>query len=134
MMQPVTEPLRELLTSIPLGPPRIPFLSNTTGTWIRDDEAVSPGYWADHLAQPVRFADGLAEVWRLTQPVLIELGPGKALSTLAARHPAAVSPVLALPALPGLFESRGDLAVLLETTGRLWAVGTDIVWSELLPT
>lgn len=134
MMEPVVEPLRDLLASIPLSPPSIPFLSNTTGTWITDEEAVSPGYWAAHLREPVRFADDLAELWRLGDPALVELGPGKALTSLAARHPAAGSEVRAVTTVPGLFESRGDLAVLLEAAGRLWAGGVDVTWPALIPT
>ncbi|MFP5284748.1 MAG: beta-ketoacyl synthase N-terminal-like domain-containing protein, partial [Thermoanaerobaculia bacterium] len=59
MMDPVLEPFTWLLRGMELRPPRIPFVSNRTGAWITADEAVNPGYWADHLRHTVRFADGL---------------------------------------------------------------------------
>ncbi len=49
MMEPVAGALRELLRAIPLAPPRIPYLSNVTGTWIAPAEATDPDYWVRHL-------------------------------------------------------------------------------------
>lgn len=133
MMDPVVEPLREAFAGVSLNPPSLPFLSNVTGTWIRDHEATDPGYWARHPRQTIRFADGLAELWRLHEPIPIELGPGQTLTNLAVRHPAhrGRGQALALRTLPGVFETRTDLELLLTTVGRLWATGTDINWSAL---
>ena len=36
--------------------PRIPYLSNVTGTWIRPEEATDPAYWARHIRSTVRFS------------------------------------------------------------------------------
>jgi acyl transferase domain-containing protein len=133
MMDPVVEPLRDAFAGVSLKPPSLPFLSNVTGTWIRDCEATDPGYWAQHARQTIRFADDLAELWQLHGPIPVELGPGQKLTNLAVRHPAnrGRSQRLALRTLPGVFESRTDLELLLTTIGRLWATGTDIDWSAL---
>lgn len=133
MMDPVVEPLRDAFAEVSLNPPSVPFLSNVTGTWIRDDEATDPGYWARHTRQTIRFADDLAELWQLHDPIPVELGPGQTLSNLAIRHPARRGRGQALPLriLPGVFESRTDLELLLATVGRLWVTGTDIDWSAL---
>ena len=58
MMEPVVAPFTELLEGIQLNSPQIPFVSNLTAAWITDDEATNPSYWAQHLRQAVRFADG----------------------------------------------------------------------------
>lgn len=133
MMDPVVEPLRDAFAGVQLNPPSLPFLSNVTGTWIKDDEAIDPGYWARHSRETIRFADDLAELWRLRDPVPVELGPGQTLANLASRHPAyrdsGRPPVLRT--LPGVFESRTDLELFLTAVGRLWAMGVDIDRSVL---
>lgn len=133
MMEPAVKPLHDLLSTFTLKPPVIPVLSNATGTWIRAEEATSPGYWARHLRQTVRFAEDLAEVWKLTAPILIELGPGRALGQLAMQsqpRPAGEAGTI-LHTLPGPFDTRGDMAVLLDALGRLWATGVEVKFSEL---
>jgi len=37
-------------------------------------------YWAKHLRQTVRFADGIAELFKEPAHVLLEVGPGQTLS------------------------------------------------------
>jgi len=133
MMEPVVEPLRRMVGDFELRPPRVPLLSNVTGTWLTDREATDPGYWARHVRQPIRFADDLSEVWALTSPILIEFGPGPALSRLATRHPdrPADDSALLLRTLPGPFESNSAQALLLNMIGRLWATGIDVDWSDV---
>lgn len=132
-MEPAVAPLKRLLGAVPLRPPRVPLLSNVTGTWMRDEEATDPGYWAGHVCSTVRFADNLAEIWKLPDPTLVELGPGQTLSRMATQSPAreGAEPAMTLPTLPGVFERSSDLAVFLGTIGRLWVSGTDIRFSEL---
>jgi acyl transferase domain-containing protein len=100
-------------------------LSNVTGTWLGDDEATDPAYWAGHLRRPIRFSDALAEVAGLGRPITVELGPGRTLTNLATHDG------LKLRSLPGVFESRTDLEIFLTTVGRLWTTGADITWAEL---
>ena len=126
-------PLEELLATMPLRPPDLPLLSSATGTWLRDDEATSPAHWAGQLSRTIRFADELAELWRLPAPLLIELGPGQALSRLALRHPGRPADAAAsvLQTLPGPFESRTEQELLLGAAGHLWTRGVDIDWSAV---
>jgi acyl transferase domain-containing protein len=133
MMEPVVAPLERVLRSVDLQPPRLPVLSNSTGTWLGDDEATDPGYWARHLRRTIRFTDDVAEIWRLGRPLLVELGPGRALGSLAARHPArpAISPATSFSTMPGPFESHPDLKLLLTSLARLWAAGVEIDWRAL---
>ena len=59
-----------------------------TARWITAAEATNPEYWAGHVRQTVRFADGIAELMKDPRNVLLEVGPGQTLSTLARQHPA----------------------------------------------
>jgi acyl transferase domain-containing protein len=133
MMAPVEQPLRERLRTIPLRPPRVPFLSNVTGSWIRPDEATSPDYWAQHLRQPVRLADNLTELWRLPNVLAVELGAGQMLRSLANQHPARATAVNAL-VLPGLTTrsgGHGAVAALLGVAAAAWVRGTPVDWSAV---
>ncbi|MFC7549674.1 acyltransferase domain-containing protein [Plantactinospora sp. GCM10030261] len=131
MMDPVVEPLRNLIATIPLREPQIPLLCNGTGGWM-GAEAIDPGYWAGHLRNPVRFADNVAQMWSLDDPILVELGPGAALTRLAAQHPARpLGCGTTAITLPGPLEKRPDLVVLLTACGRLWAAGCPIAIDAL---
>ncbi|HXB23008.1 MAG TPA: amino acid adenylation domain-containing protein, partial [Candidatus Solibacter sp.] len=122
LVEPVTEPLTRLASRLRLHPPRIPYLSNVTGTWITDEQATNPGYWARHLRETVRFADCLEEVMRKPGRILLEVGPGRVLTDLARRnfHECA--------ALPSLKAGEPDERMVLATLGRLWSKGASVNW------
>jgi amino acid adenylation domain-containing protein len=124
-MDPILEPFRALVAKMELQPPRLPYLSNLTGTWIEASQAVDPDYWVRHLRQPVRFAAGLAEMRREPGRVLLEVGPGRTLSTLVRRQSGPVDVVESMrpPADPGT-----DEGFLLTALGRLWLAGVEIDW------
>jgi amino acid adenylation domain-containing protein len=128
MMEPVLVPFTELLRKIKFGEPQIPYVSNVTARWITAAEAKSPEYWAGHVRQTVRFADGVAELMKDSKYVLLEVGPGQTLSTLARQHPSKASEqtVLASLAMTGDQEPHG----LLDTLGRLWMNGVSVDWQQ----
>ena len=127
MMQPVVEPFAALVRTVRLGEPQIPYVSNLTAKWVTGNEARSPEYWASHVREAVRFSDGIAELMKSPDQVLLEVGPGQTLSTLARQHPAKAADQIVLASLPlaGEDEMRG----LLETLGRLWMAGCEIDWN-----
>ena len=126
MMNPVLEPFTALLKQVNLQAPKIPYVSNVTAAWITPEEATAPEYWAGHVRQTVRFADGVAELMKDPRHVLLEVGPGHTLSTLSRQHPMKQVQQLVFSSLPltGDQELRG----LAETLGRLWMSGVCIDW------
>jgi non-ribosomal peptide synthase protein (TIGR01720 family) len=129
MMEPV---LREFTTEVrrlALHAPQIPYISNVTGRWITADEATDAAYWARHLREPVRFADGVGELVRSGKRVLLEVGPGQTLATLAKRQqPEDAAPCVLLSSLPSPHERQSDAAFLLQTLGQLWLAGANVNW------
>jgi acyl transferase domain-containing protein/acyl carrier protein len=126
MMDPMLAPFAQRLAQVALRPPSIPFVSCVSGTWITDDEATDPNYWARHVREPVRFAAGLATLVRDVDAVLLEVGPGRTLSGFARRHPdAAERPVVA--SLGGAHEP----ADLRDALGWLWTAGVSVDWAAL---
>ncbi|BCY09674.1 type I polyketide synthase [Actinoplanes sp. L3-i22] len=109
----------DVVRTVTLSAPAIPYVSGVTGTWITDEAATDPEYWGRQLRQAVRFSDGLDELCEAGDRILLEVGPGHTLSDLARRHPQrhAGQPVLA-----------SDAAGLPEALARLWLGGATPDW------
>jgi len=139
MMLPVAGRLTELVRTLERRPPRIPCLSNVTGTWLTAADALDPDYWSRHLSGPVRFAAGIAELWKEPDRVLIEVGPGGSLTSMALQHLVTVNPEgagdrIAVRSLPSLHEhrpDRSDRAYLLQSLAKLWIAGVEPEWKGL---
>jgi amino acid adenylation domain-containing protein len=129
MMEPVLQPFIEQVKRVRLEPPRVPFLSNVTGTWIRPEEATDPAYWARQLRQAVRFADCVAHLLGEPHRILLEVGPGNTLSTLARQHPAAGSGHAMIASLRHPKQPDSDPVVLLQAVARFWLAGGEIDWA-----
>jgi non-ribosomal peptide synthase protein (TIGR01720 family) len=127
MMDPVLEPFRRAVERVALRPPQIPYISGVSGTWIRDDEATDPAYWARQIRATVRFGAGAQVVLGSPDaPALLEVGPGRTLSTLAASA-AGDQAFRIVASLPG---AAGDEErALLDALGGLWRVGAGIDWT-----
>jgi acyl transferase domain-containing protein len=132
MLQPAFDALVELVRTFDLRAPRIPYLSNVTGTWITAEEATDPAYWARHMVQPVRFADIAAELLSDPSRVFLEIGPGQTLTSLVLQHPesgaASGRTPLALASLRHAYETQSDPMFLLQALGRYWAAGGRVDW------
>ena len=86
MMDPILREFAEFVRRFELAPPRIPFVSSATGSWITDAEATDPDYWAGQLRQTVRFAEGIGEALKTRDAILVEIGPGNTLSALCEQN------------------------------------------------
>ncbi|WP_052376906.1 type I polyketide synthase, partial [Chondromyces apiculatus] len=129
MMAPLRERFIEMVRGFRLAPPRIPYLSNVTGTWITSAQATDPAYWVAHLCQEVRFAEGLTELSRKGRRVLLEVGPGQTLGSFALQQMQdGAAPPLTLPSLRSAYDRQPDLAFLQRTLGRLWQAGAAVDW------
>nr|VFJ75372.1 MAG: Acyl transferase domain-containing protein [Candidatus Kentron sp. FW] len=129
MMETILPAFTEQVAKVERSAPRIPYVSNVTGTWITAEDATDPGYWARHLRQTVRFADGVQALVKEPSRVLLEVGPGRVLATLARRHPDKAREQVVLSSLRHPEDQESDSAFLLNTAGRLWLVGAEIDWS-----
>ncbi len=114
-----------------MNPPQIPYLSNVTGTWITDEQATDPTYWAQHMCQTVRFADGVEQLLQKPELLLLEVGPGQSLCSFVKQHPACKRErnSLVLPTIPSSYEHGSEQAFLLNTIGALWLAGVTLDWS-----
>ncbi|ABB75128.1 Acyl transferase domain-containing protein [Nitrosospira multiformis ATCC 25196] len=127
-VEPMLPAFMELISAMELHPPQIPFLSNLSGDWITSQEATDPGYWRQHVRGTVRFDDGLRELLGNPNRILLEVGPGETLTTLARRHSEAKPEHLILSSLPHPGRANQSQAHFYLCLGRLWLAGVDIDW------
>lgn len=126
MMNPIVGMFTQHLHTVKLNPPQIPFISNVTGTWITAADATDPNYWARHLRQGVRFAEGIAELLKDAQAIFLEVGPGRTLSTLTKQQ---ATERVVLSSLRHPQDKQSDVVFILNTLGKLWLEGVQVDWS-----
>jgi len=127
-MEPMLEEFEREVAKTSLKKPGIPYISNLTGTWITVEEATDPGYWARHLRNPVRFAEGLTELLKDKNALLVEVGPGRALVTFARQHPYKNPDQETVNLIRHPQENISDTGYLLEKIGRIWMTDQFIDW------
>jgi acyl transferase domain-containing protein/acyl carrier protein len=127
MMDAIAEPFAAVLQKIKLHPPQLPFISNVSGTWITKAEATDPNYWVRHLRQPVMLSKGMAELLKQPEQILLEVGPGRTLSSLAQQHQ--VQQLVALTSIRHPQEQESDMVFLLKTVGQIWLSGASVDWN-----
>jgi acyl transferase domain-containing protein/acyl carrier protein len=129
MMDPALGPFEERVRKAAPRAPRIPFVSNVTGAWITAEEATDPAYWARHMRRTVRFADGMSVLAQAPERVLLEVGPGHTLRTLAQRHPERKAGQVVLSSMRHPRDEEDDQALLLRALGQLWLAGVAVDWT-----
>jgi acyl transferase domain-containing protein len=130
MMEPVSGEFENIIEHVSLKKPEIPHISNLTGTWLKDEEALVPGYWARHLKTTVLFAEGIREILKMPNPIFIEVGPGHDLGALVRHHIENEADQLILNTVKHPQEKISDSRFLLNRVGRLWLSGIKIDWRE----
>jgi len=122
---------RARLQTIKLSKPNVEFINNLAGKPARPEELATADYWVNHLRGCVRFTDGLSTVLSKPGTILIEVGPGQALTALAGLAEAAHAPLGIVPTLPSPVEQTDEEAFALSAFGRLWALGVPVDFARV---
>jgi phthiocerol/phenolphthiocerol synthesis type-I polyketide synthase E len=131
LMDSVISEFSAFLSRLTLHEPRIPLLSNLTGTWMAPSEATNPATWARQVRATVRFSDELDALLTDPQRVLIEVGPGGTLTGSAMRHPRWSDAHRAVRLMRHHAQNRHDRDAFLLGLGQLWSAGVDVDWAPL---
>ncbi|MFE3541320.1 acyltransferase domain-containing protein, partial [Streptomyces anulatus] len=126
LMDPMLEEFRAVAASVTYAEPRIPVVSNVTGTLATPQELMSPDYWVRHVRQTVRFADGVQ--WLADHGVtrFLEIGPD---GTLTAMAQGCLDSDRTL--VPALRKDRPEAKGLLTALGHAYARGVPVDWATL---
>ena len=130
MMDGIIAPFAEIVRQVQLAPPQIPFVSTVTGTWITDEQATDPLYWATHLRQTVQFADGIATLWQQPERVLLEVGPRTTTATLARQRAIDLNHQIAISSLASSADGAAEWQAIHLALGQLWLAGVAIDWQK----
>jgi len=129
LLDPAVRRLRDALDEVDLHSPIRPYISSVTGAPITAEQAVDRDYWAAQLRRPVRFADAVGTAVGDGSAVLLEVGPGQALTSAVRRELGRT--VTAVATLPRVGSPASQLKHVADATGHLWVAGVDVDWSAL---
>ncbi|MBM1105825.1 amino acid adenylation domain-containing protein [Aurantibacter crassamenti] len=127
MMDPALDSFKKEIELLKLKTPRLPIVSTVTGDWLTDKEATSADYWTNHLRASVCFSNAMDTILALDDVLLLEVGPGKALTTLARQKKAAKSKPI-ISSLPIPKEDQSAYHNVLNALGQLWLNGLEPDW------
>jgi amino acid adenylation domain-containing protein len=108
--------------------PTIPYISNVTGTWITDREINDTNYWAKHLRQTVRFAQGMQEILKVPNQLILEVGPGQSLSPLVRQTSGRPRSQGIVGLMRHSQDQVSDVACLFKALGQAWVAGVQVDW------
>ncbi|MDR7092355.1 type I polyketide synthase [Hydrogenophaga laconesensis] len=130
MLEPILGRFEAYLRSIRLSAPQLPIISNRDGQPLSAGQATDPLYWVGHLRNTVNFADCM-DTLKGADPkrVYLEVGPGKALGSLAQANAIPSSQVINSLRHPD--HQVADDVWFLGTLGRLWANGVPVDWEPI---
>ncbi len=120
----------EKIKHIKLQPPRIPYMSNMTGVWATDAEAVDTQYWARHLCQALYSAVGREYCSGVPHKIVLIAGPDQG-NLWGGTEQAEACQYVPLPTLAHSSRSNSDLACFLTTMGKLWLSGIPVDLTKL---
>ncbi|UAL71812.1 SDR family NAD(P)-dependent oxidoreductase [Streptomyces angustmyceticus] len=127
LMEPMLDEFRTVAESVSYSEPRIPVVSNVTGTLATAEELTSPDYWVRHVRGAVRFADGVR--WLADHEVtrFLEIGPDGTLTAMA-QGCLDGDPGADHLLVPALRKDRPEAAGLLTALAQVFTAGTPLTW------
>ena len=131
MMDAIMSAFRAEVAKLKLSAPTLPYISSATGDWITPEEATDPDYWTRHLRNAVRFSTGIQRLLEQDSTVLLEVGPGRVLVTLARQNLAKGASKIVVSSLTDQMNGHGDLDAVMQGLASLWIAGAKPDWHKL---
>ncbi|AWS45587.1 type I polyketide synthase [Streptosporangium sp. 'caverna'] len=122
LMEPMLADFAEVAAGLTFAEPKLAAISTVTGAPVTPGEWTDPGYWADQVRRPVRFADAVRTLAAQGVTRVLEVGPDAVLTTLVQDADAD------LLAVPALRRDRAETRTLLTSVATLFVDGADVDW------
>ncbi|WP_410641074.1 SDR family NAD(P)-dependent oxidoreductase [Amycolatopsis sp. lyj-346] len=119
LVEPAMPALRAVTARLSPRPAELPLVTTLPGS-----DPADPEHWVRHLRGTVRFAEALDTACG-DDAVLVQVGPGGMLASLAARRGPSVT------TFPRQDEGGDGRAAALDALGRLWALGAGVSLAAL---
>ncbi|WP_158677350.1 type I polyketide synthase, partial [Streptomyces sp. Mg1] len=130
-MDGMLEDFRAVVAGLSFEVPRIPIVSNLTGSLVTD-EMGSAEFWVRHVRDAVRFLDGIRWLESRGVTAYLELGPGGVLSALGQDCQTATGP-RAAAFLPALRAGRPEARSLTAAVAGAHVRGLSPDWATRFP-
>jgi amino acid adenylation domain-containing protein len=130
MLEPILDRFESVVKTVSLQPPRMPWASCLTGDWMTAAEVTESRYWVNQLRSPVNFTAALQKVIEQSSPMLLEMGPGRALCGYVKQHPGRPAKQTALSSFHQEKDST-EIASMLHSLGQLWLAGARVDWPHV---
>ncbi|QHI35411.1 Phthiocerol/phenolphthiocerol synthesis polyketide synthase type I PpsE [Kordia antarctica] len=127
-MDSILNDFKKALENITLQEPKIPYISNSTGTYIKPEEATSVDYWVSHIRNTVNFKDGINTLLRDEDAVYVEIGIGNTLINMVKEQ--SEKKISGFSTLANQNDTDNDQLKIQYTLGQLWLGGIDIFWDN----
>jgi acyl transferase domain-containing protein/acyl-CoA synthetase (AMP-forming)/AMP-acid ligase II/acyl carrier protein len=125
LMDEMLDAFEQTATQVQFKAPRIPLISNVTGTWLPSGVVPDAKYWRCHTREAVKFMAGLNTLLLEGYEFFVEIGSKPVLCGLGKRCEQVQNAVW----LPSLSTRCDDWQTLLESLSVLYLKGVDINWA-----
>ncbi|MGW5506012.1 beta-ketoacyl synthase N-terminal-like domain-containing protein [Streptomyces rochei] len=129
LMEPMLDAFRQVAETLEYAEPRIPVVSNVTGTVAEPGRLTTPAYWVDHVRATVRFADGVRALADAGADAFLEIGPGGVLTALTRQTLDSRDGATDTVAVPALRSKRPEQHALLTGLAELHVAGVRVDWA-----
>lgn len=126
LINPMLDQFEQLASQVNYHPPRIPFVSNLTGTILTPEATIDAIYWRHHTREAVQFAVGIQTLIEQDYDLFLEIGPHPVLSSMGKRCLTTENATW----LPSMQKEQDDWWLILNSLGRLYTNGLEIDWTS----
>ncbi|KOX17313.1 type I polyketide synthase [Nocardiopsis sp. NRRL B-16309] len=128
LVEPAMDHVRDAARGLAAAPPTVPIVSTVTGEPVSDALGTAE-HWVDQLRGTVRFDRALRAAVGDRSAVLVQVGPGAALASLARRNglPELATALTTLATEP----EESDAVAVRAALGSLWAHGAEVDFTAL---
>ncbi|MBB5937029.1 type I polyketide synthase [Streptomyces zagrosensis] len=127
LMAEAAQSLREVVAGLTFHEPEFTLISNLTGTVADPAEISRPDYWARHLREGVKFADGMRAIAERGRHVFLECGPSTELIGMGKQ---CLDDAAGHTWLNSLHTEDTDATITRQALTQLYAAGAAIDWVE----
>ncbi|MCP4176477.1 MAG: SDR family NAD(P)-dependent oxidoreductase, partial [bacterium] len=130
MLEPILDDFKNILKKLNFDNPQIPYISNVTGTMVKPDEVKNIDYWVKHFRGTVNFNSGVKELLKDEDSIIIEVGPGKSLTSLINSNRYKCNTHRIVNTLKSNKEELNDSLFFQNKCSEIWTSGAIIDWKE----
>ncbi|HBM16658.1 MAG TPA: hypothetical protein DD381_10010 [Lentisphaeria bacterium] len=138
MMEPILNEFNNFVSEFTLHKPSKKIISNVTGAYLTDQQAVDPTYWSSLIRNTVLFSKGIDCISdSISNLIFIEIGSENGLSTFVKQAKTTLQQKTCKIVQSSLFKKESKVKSisqennLYSLVGELWQLGYSIDWAKI---